>query len=1300
MSAPDLTAVFPPSPSQVPAGLTAPTKAYKRHAWLAMAGLLSFVGLYLGLTGYLAWSVWRLVGNALLHGGNVVGATLLSLPALFFLAFLVRGLFVVKHGADPALVEVTAQQQPTLFAFLYRLADETGAPRPHKVFLSGRVNAGVFYDLSFWNLLFPSRKNLELGLGLVNALTLDELKAVLAHEYGHFAQRTMAVGRWVYLAQQIAGHIVMSRGIFDRFLAGVSRIDLRVAWIGWILRLFVWAIRAVLDSAFRLVVLAHRALGREMEFNADRVAVSVSGSDSLVHALHRLGPADEAWEEAVSFSAEELHAGRDVPDLFALQTAALDHLRRIFDEPDFGKTPRRPQPDPTFRVFTAGLAQPPRMWLTHPPNRDREDSAKELYLPSPLDPRPAWALFQDVEGTRRVVTAKLFEKAKAEREKNGAGQPAPAPVETTLEQRFEKRFARAALDPRYRGVYLGRSIAVYEERPDRLIGRVESLDQQGVLAALEGLYPASLRSELKSYRDRREEELQLEGLADGVLTAPGGVIRYRGREIRRKELRGVIEAVRTERRSVEQRILDHDRTCRATHLAAAKLLGHGWDAHLEGLVALLHFTAHSLRNLADAQGHLHHVLDIVLADGNVSSAERRRVLTSADDLYLVMTGLWEAKKRLSLPDDVRERYEAAGGFTALAEELGLLAPSEANLGDWLRVMEGWAQGALGDLRVLADVTLDRLLEVESQVAAWVREGGEVTDAPAPGAVPSKYPTCVVGRERERQKRLGWWDRFQTADGVVPGTLRAAVASGVLLPALFVGGHIGSSTVHVVNGLNVPVKVVMEERAHVVPGLSTDAWDLEPSGDVQVRTTTLDGREVDAFEVEVGGGFSHALYNVAGASALVEWTAVYGAGAGSAGDLPDVPLGAPRWSDAPHDYVFVKPPTSISLKRGQTAYKRVLESVHHAPPAAQTGLVNDAAEREALVLAHVTFDEVDGEFGSWVGLAEEVPRAKAAVLARADASPSNVFLQRAAMDLVEPAAREARCVTLEKAFAASPDDADLAYLSLRCRQQRGEVVDFLGAWRAAPKNPWLCWAVAPDLAARGEWREAVLAFETALAAKAFEPLKNLALLEYLRVVRGAKRAHVEVPPPRAFAMAPKDSTVAFIQRIEGPPQQDDWPFVRAYRALRLGNLGEATAAVAGPNTTDAGRARIALLAGASDGASPAQVKEALEVKPTPDLEWVAVALSVREGAHPETVGEAVPGVRDPATQRTLAEVLADPGLAQRPAKLEGLVKGWSVRDRAVVLGMGVIVLGARAPAAWRAEAQELLFVIERPSFGAR
>jgi Zn-dependent protease with chaperone function len=37
------------------------------------------------------------------------------------------------------------------------------------------------------------RKNLQIGIGLVNSVTVSEFKAVLAHEFGHFSQRSMKV---------------------------------------------------------------------------------------------------------------------------------------------------------------------------------------------------------------------------------------------------------------------------------------------------------------------------------------------------------------------------------------------------------------------------------------------------------------------------------------------------------------------------------------------------------------------------------------------------------------------------------------------------------------------------------------------------------------------------------------------------------------------------------------------------------------------------------------------------------------------------------------------------------------------------------------------------------------------------------------------------------------------------------------------------------------------------------------------------------------------------------------------------
>ena len=192
--------VYPAGPRVVPPDLTRPTSAYRTHAWLAMGGLLLFVLLYLALASWFTWTSYRLFAS-LAHGADPLWTFVAGVCSAFLAVFMWKALVIVKHRHAIEHIEDTASEQQSLVAFINRLADEAGAPRAHRVFLSPRVNAAVFYDLSVLNLLFPSRKNLEIGLGLVNALSLGEMKAVLAHEFGHFGQRSMAVGRWVYIAQ-------------------------------------------------------------------------------------------------------------------------------------------------------------------------------------------------------------------------------------------------------------------------------------------------------------------------------------------------------------------------------------------------------------------------------------------------------------------------------------------------------------------------------------------------------------------------------------------------------------------------------------------------------------------------------------------------------------------------------------------------------------------------------------------------------------------------------------------------------------------------------------------------------------------------------------------------------------------------------------------------------------------------------------------------------------------------------------------------------------------------------------------
>ncbi len=542
-----MDAIYPAGPSAIPENLTAPSKNYRRHAWLAMLGLCGFVVFYLSMLSWFAWTAYRLIGG-LIAGthDDLFTSVLVGGGAAFLALFMAKALIFVKRGAHSDDLEILPAEHPRLFAFLYRLADEAGAPRPHRVYVSPRVNASVFYDLSIANLFFPSRKNLEIGLALVNVLNLGEVKAVLAHEFGHFAQRTMAVGRWVYIAQQIAAHIIAKRDAFDTFLRGISSVDLRIAWIGWLLRLIVWSIRSLVDLIFRVVILAQRALSREMEYQADLVAASLTGSDALVNALHKLHAADEAWQRAIDFGSGEIGEKRRVLDLFTIQTRIIERMREILADPNYGTAPSLPlMNQAAHRVFKNELAQPPQMWSTHPANVDRENNVKRQYIEAPIDNRSAWILFDSPEQLREKISAAIF-----------TGELPPVVAMTESVQLLEKEYQQTILERRYRGSFLGRSIVLHASSVRELYGNVKQ--GENFLAEVSKLYDDQHDKDLDRWRELEQEFDTLKALHAGYLAAPGGVVRWRGNEIRPRALPAVIEQLKLELDSVRASIHAHD----------------------------------------------------------------------------------------------------------------------------------------------------------------------------------------------------------------------------------------------------------------------------------------------------------------------------------------------------------------------------------------------------------------------------------------------------------------------------------------------------------------------------------------------------------------------------------------------------------------------------------------------------------------------------------------------------------------------------------------------------------------------
>lgn len=92
--------------------------------------------------------------------------------------------------------ELRAADEPELFRELESIAQSTGQRMPAEVYAVGDVNAWVMQRggiMGFW-----SRRVMGLGLPLMEALTVEQFRAVLAHEFGHYHGGDTSLGPWIY----------------------------------------------------------------------------------------------------------------------------------------------------------------------------------------------------------------------------------------------------------------------------------------------------------------------------------------------------------------------------------------------------------------------------------------------------------------------------------------------------------------------------------------------------------------------------------------------------------------------------------------------------------------------------------------------------------------------------------------------------------------------------------------------------------------------------------------------------------------------------------------------------------------------------------------------------------------------------------------------------------------------------------------------------------------------------------------------------------------------------------------------
>lgn len=252
-------------PSRTPFSATTPDRSFLfRRAVLALLLTVGFYLLAVAVAVLLAalpvaeWYYLRRVHWYLLAFG--LGGAWLILTAIFPK----RQQF---HAPGPKL---EAQQHPKLFKLIRETAAHAGQNLPQEVYLVPEINAFVSERGGFLGL--GKRRLLGLGLPLLGVLTVSEVKAVLAHEFGHFASGDTKLGGWIYRTSVALIQTV-------RNLGGRHQVVqmLFVAYAKMFLRLT-------------------NAVSRQQELYADQLAAKLAGRRPLVEGLQKLEGQGAAFE--------------------------------------------------------------------------------------------------------------------------------------------------------------------------------------------------------------------------------------------------------------------------------------------------------------------------------------------------------------------------------------------------------------------------------------------------------------------------------------------------------------------------------------------------------------------------------------------------------------------------------------------------------------------------------------------------------------------------------------------------------------------------------------------------------------------------------------------------------------------------------------------------------------------------------------------------------------------------------------------------------------------------------------------
>lgn len=386
---------------------------FKKMANKAIFAIILFVIMYVILLSLaIGITILCVIGGIILIALKPMIITIglgigIASSGFFILIFLFKFLFK-QHKIDRSdLTEITINEEPKLFALIEAIVNEVQTDFPKKVYLSSDVNASVFYDSSFWSMFFPIRKNLQIGLGLINSITEQEFKAILAHEFGHFSQRSMKVGSYVYNVNQVIFNMLYDNESFDNMLQKWANMSGYFSFFIPTAIKIIQGIQWLLKKMYNFINISYMALSREMEFHADEIAANVAGYIPLKESLLRMDLADHSYNSVLNFYDNKIKDNLKSKNIYKEQEFVIHFLATEINLSFKNNLPIVSELD--LSKYNKSKLNIKDQWASHPSIKERVTALENLNIQkNENNEKPAILLFSNSEQIQEQITKKIF----------------------------------------------------------------------------------------------------------------------------------------------------------------------------------------------------------------------------------------------------------------------------------------------------------------------------------------------------------------------------------------------------------------------------------------------------------------------------------------------------------------------------------------------------------------------------------------------------------------------------------------------------------------------------------------------------------------------------------------------------------------------------------------------------------------------------------------------------------------------------------------------------------------------------